>query len=81
MKFLKILGGIFLVLVLGFVALNMYAGAEYDVSRTVEINAPVKYPYKLANDLTEWESWSPWYEMDTAMQVTYGEKPEGAGAW
>lgn len=80
MKTLKIVLLVLAALV-GLVAiLGLIAPREVDVSRSTVIEAPQAVVFNTVNDLKTWESWSPWKEMDPAMQVTMGTPSVGAGA-
>lgn len=44
------------------------------------MDAPVDQVRALIEDLHAWESWSPWQELDPAMQQTYSGAERGIGA-
>src|SRR5688500_2478865 len=50
------------------------------VSPSTVIKAPAQYPYEQVNTLNNWEKWSPWHQMDTAMTLSYEGPESGAGA-
>lgn len=80
MKALKITGIIIGVLIALVLLLGAIAPKEIKTSRAITIDAPIDQVFSTVNDLSTWESWSPWKEMDPGMQVTMGEKTVGEGA-
>jgi len=46
----------------------MMAPKNYDVSRTIEIDAPREVVYSQVNTLANMEKWGPWRETDTLMK-------------
>lgn len=50
------------------------------LTRSTVIDAPVDQVRALIEDLHAWESWSPWQELDPAMQQTYSGAERGIGA-
>ena len=71
MKILKVLLYILLALILVLVLLGFVGPKSYDVSRTIEINAPVSVAFAYLKSLKKQNEWGPWSEMDTTMQVSY----------
>jgi effector-binding domain-containing protein len=49
------------------------------MTRTTTIDAPQDMVFRTVNDLSTWESWSPWKEMDPNMKVTLGDPYVGKG--
>ena len=52
----------------------------YTVQRSFAINAPARQIYPHIVDFHNWESWSPWEEMDPSMEKTFSGSAEGVGA-
>lgn len=50
------------------------------LTRSTVIDAPVEQVRALIEDLHAWEGWSPWQELDPAMQQTYPGAERGIGA-
>jgi carbon monoxide dehydrogenase subunit G len=46
--------------------------AAYEVSRSVEIEAPPAAVFPHVNDLKKFNEWSPWIKMDRDAKVAYG---------
>jgi len=57
---------VFLVILTG-----LFLPEEYEVERSVEINAPADKVYAAIVDLRKWEQWSTWYQMDPNAVMTY----------
>ncbi len=53
---------------------------DYEVSRSVEINADKEKIHKYVGDLEKWPAWSPWKEGDPTIETKIGEKSTGVGA-
>ncbi len=72
------------VIVTSFIMLIVVGGlvlpTEYRVERSVEIAAEPQRIHAYVGDLTKWDLWSPWKEMDPSIQTTYGAKTSGVGA-
>lgn len=80
MKILKIVGIVLIVLVAIIIVLGLVAPKEFSAERHTTIEAPLELVFNTVNDLSTWESWSPWKEMDPEMKVTLGETTVGEGA-
>lgn len=55
-------------------------GKPYSVTRSATIAAPAERIRGLLNDFHEWTAWSPWEDIDPAMQRTYTGPDRGVGA-
>ncbi|MAD96888.1 MAG: hypothetical protein CMB99_06115 [Flavobacteriaceae bacterium] len=55
--------------------------SQYDVSRSLKIQAPVGKVFETVNEMKTWEEWGPWHDEDSTIVVTYGEKTSGVGAY
>ncbi len=77
MKALKIFIGVIIALVIVAVILSFIGPKSYDVSRSVEINAPKAIVWENVGSLEAMDAWSPWNEKDTAMTKSFeGNKGE-----
>lgn len=54
--------------------------ADFTMSRSTEIDAPVDRITGLINDFREWPKWSPWEGVDPELQRTYTGPDSGVGA-
>jgi len=72
------LGLVFLVGILGAVALGL--PAHVTVTRSVVINAPEPALFPYLNNLHSFAEWSPWAVRDPQLQVSYSGPAEGKGA-
>jgi Polyketide cyclase / dehydrase and lipid transport len=52
----------------------------YSVERSIMMNAPAHVVHGLINDFHAWTSWSPWEDLDPALQRSYSGPDEGVGA-
>lgn len=53
---------------------------SFRVERSLTIRAPASQVFPLVNDLSAWEQWSPWANLDPAMDTTYSGAASGLGA-
>jgi hypothetical protein len=53
---------------------------SFHLSRETTIAAPVERIHALLNDFHEWPAWSPWEELDPAMERAYDGPSAGVGA-
>jgi len=80
MKLIKRIGlGLGLLLII-FVVVGLILPTEYQVERSILIQADTAQVHQYVGDLTKWASWSPWKENDPSVVVTPGEKSQGVGA-
>jgi len=71
------------VLVILVVAVFGYASTKpptFRVERSINIQAPPEWPYRLISDFHEWETWSPWEKLDPAMKKKHEGAARGKGA-
>ncbi len=52
----------------------------YQVQRTATIGAEPEKVYQEIVHLRQWESWSPWADLDPDMEVTYGDTDGEVGS-
>ena len=69
MKFLKILLGLLIALILLVAILGIIAPNNYEVSRDVVINAPKNLVFDQLRTFKNNAEWSPWREMDPEMKT------------
>lgn len=80
MKWLKRLAIVFVVLIAVFVVVGLLLPAEYEVERSVLIEADNEAIHTLVGDLRQWPEWTPWLDMDPTIETTFGEITTGVGA-
>lgn len=56
------------------------ADGTYTVERSLTIDAPAQRIYDQIADFHNWTRWSPWEEVDPAMERTYSGAESGTGA-
>ncbi|MFM2224371.1 MAG: hypothetical protein RJA07_573 [Bacteroidota bacterium] len=76
LKILKWVG----IVIVALLVISFFLPSTSHVERTYVVKASPPVVYALVNDLHKWETWSPWYEMDKKMKITYNEIPSGKGA-
>jgi hypothetical protein len=54
--------------------------ADYRVTRTATMAAPVAEVFPQVNELQKWLAWSPWMELDPKVKNTFSGPPSGPGA-
>ena len=80
MKYLKYLGILVLLLILGYLAACYFGPKDISVEETTKIDAPSSIVFNLINDVKKWEEWNDWNLQDTGMVITYSDDKEGVGA-
>lgn len=74
MKFLKTLGWLVLLLIVSFLLIAAFSRKDFKTTQSTVINAPQSLVFNTVNDLSTWDSWSAWVEMDPTTVSTMGEK-------
>jgi hypothetical protein len=54
--------------------------ADYNVTRSIIINATPVKAFDNVNDFHRWNAWSPWAKLDPNMKATHEGSPSGKGA-
>ncbi|MBN8702339.1 MAG: SRPBCC family protein [Bacteroidetes bacterium] len=80
MKIVKRIGLIVLGLVLLVTIISLFLPKNAHVERSIIINTNKETPFELVNNLKQWDLWSPWHKIDTAMIKTYSGPVAGTGA-
>ncbi|NND93687.1 MAG: hypothetical protein HKN45_02415 [Flavobacteriales bacterium] len=81
MKVLKIILFIIAVLILLVVILGFLGPKDYDVNRSVIIDAPKEIVYKEVSDLSNMLEWDAWKAKDPTMQVTIHGPGDEVGSY
>ncbi|GAC14202.1 SRPBCC family protein [Aliiglaciecola lipolytica] len=74
----KIIFTILTILVI-FIAIGYFLPSDYQVQRSVTVNAPAEKVYAQVADLKKWRDWGVWYEKDPNMIVSYSGPESGVG--
>jgi len=77
MKYIGIVVGIAVIAILIIAAMGP---ATYHVERSTTIAATPEKINPLLDDFHNWQQWSPWAQLDPAMQEQYSGAPAGQGA-
>ena len=81
--FLSLIGKTFITLVALAVVLAGLVVAvpdEYEITRSVTIDAPPAAVFAHVNDFHKWDAWTPWKKLDPAAKITIEGPPTGTGA-
>jgi len=81
MKILKYLIGIIILFFLAMLIIGFLLPKQMEVERSVTIDKPASEVFTKINNLRNWDSWSPWYNLDPNTVWEYGGRGEGQGAW
>ena len=54
--------------------------AGYSVERSTTVNAPATRVHELVDDFHHWTRWSPWEDLDPALERAYSGPDRGVGA-
>ncbi|AFD08222.1 SRPBCC family protein [Solitalea canadensis] len=80
MKTLKFLAVTLIALVAIFVILGIWAPKDYQLERSININAPEDIVYDHMVHFKKWGLWSPWKHFDPKMKETYQGTDGAIGA-
>ena len=79
MKFLKILLGIIVALIVIFFVAGFFLPKTYSMSRSIVINAPDSVVYRNVADFNQFMKWNPWYKMEPSAKITISGTPGQPG--
>jgi hypothetical protein len=68
------------VIILALVVVVAMQPSEFRIVRTATMSAPASDAFVQVNDFHNWQAWSPWAKLDSAMKQTYEGAPAGTGA-
>ncbi|MFT4024891.1 MAG: SRPBCC family protein [Flavihumibacter sp.] len=78
-KLFKILGWLLLILLLAVCAGFLFP-AKVSISRATEIKAAPEQVFDVLTDLTTYNEWMAWNQVDPAMKIEWGASKKGKGA-
>lgn len=81
MKTLKYIGLGVLILALLITLVGLFLPSKIHVERSIVVNTTPEIPFNLINNLSKFNDWSPWYDIDTNTTYTNSEVNTGVGAW
>lgn len=81
MKAFKIFSAFFLLLAIIIIVGSFFIPSTFKYSYTGKINAAPDKVFEQINELKNWNNWSYWNRMDTAMQITYSTPSAGKDAF
>ena len=71
---------VLVVVIMLVVVVGLFLPTNYEVSRSITIDAPRGKIHVLVGDLKRWDDWTPWKKHDPSLVVTLGDKTTGEGA-
>jgi len=80
MKVLKWVGIIVLLLIVLFVVIGLLLPSEFNVQRSVVIDAEPAKIHILVGDLKRWAEWEPWQDEDPSIETKIHGESTGVGA-
>jgi len=80
MKILKRILLVLAILLLVITAIGLVLPSHVHVERSTVIQKPREMVFAYVNDLRNWNTWSPWYELDTTATYSHEGPPVGKGA-
>ena len=80
MRTLRIAGVVVGSVLLLVLLIGLFLPSKHHLERHITINAPVSAVFKEVNDLTKWEKWSPWRDMDPDASLRYEGPQAGVGS-
>jgi uncharacterized protein YndB with AHSA1/START domain len=69
--FLKIIGGILLLIVVYALIAMVAFGKMYHYEKSMVINAPSEKVWQQISSMKAFNQWNPWMKLDPAMKITY----------
>ena len=70
---------VLVILVLLYFGLCAILPADYEVSRSTTVNAPIEVVFDQVDQLKDWSPWSPWEKKDSTMEINYSGAESGVG--
>ena len=79
-KLLKWVVALVVLVVAGVVVVGLFLPSQYDIERSVTIDAPPQMVFRYLNDLEQWKHWEPFSESDVSIVTQRGVVTAGVGA-
>ena len=80
MKIIKFILAFILVLVLGLIVGGFFLPSTAEVERSVSINQTPEKVFSIVNDLSRFNEWSPWHDLDPETQYEFEGPATGVGS-
>jgi len=80
MQALYIILGALAVFIPGLFVISLFLPDTVKVVRARVVPTTVAAVFEQVNILRNWEGWSPWHQLDPALQLTYSDTESGVGA-
>ncbi len=80
MKILKRILLVLAIILLVITAIGLLLPSHVHIERSTVINKPREMVFAYVNDLRNWNTWSPFYELDTTASYSHDGPPAGKGS-
>lgn len=80
MKIIKFLLAFMLLVILGLVAGSFFLPSTSEVERSVIIKQPPEKVFSIVNNISRFNEWSPWHDLDPDTKYEYSGPQQGVGA-
>ncbi len=80
MRVLKIIGLSLLIVIVILLIVSFLLPRNVIIERSIFIKSDNSVVFEEINTLKNWEKWSPWHKIDSAMKLTYSGPVSGLGA-
>ena len=80
MRLLKLVAIVLVAVVVVVLGVGAFLSKDFQVERSIEIDAAPEVVFDQVNSLKKWSAWSPWVARDPSIQNTYAGPEAGEGA-
>lgn len=79
MKALRVILLSLLVLFIAYLIWMLFLPGDYRIQRSIGVQAQPGQAFRSLSDFRQWQTWNPWQEVDTTVQITYDSTTTGPG--
>ncbi|MEM7139287.1 MAG: SRPBCC family protein [Myxococcota bacterium] len=80
MRALKLIVGLLVAVTIIVFGISLFLPKDFDVSRSIEIDAPPGLVFDQVDSFRNWDAWSPWLAQDPTIKNTFSGAESGVGA-
>lgn len=80
MKILQRIATVLLAIILFYLIFCFLGPKDMNTEKSASIKTSPDVAYEMVSNLKNWEQWSPWYQKDPEMKLTYDGPASGKGA-